>query len=710
MKMTYDYSDHRKVLSMVTETQDAETDQRGMAREAKDFVTKRDGQWTEDATRKMIGRVRMTFDMCTAIVDQTSGEIANSDFTLRVSPSGGEASEDHAKILDGMIRNIRNVSNAERVFKDASRSNVVSGFDCWEVVQDYVDGDSFNQDLFIKRVPSALDCVWFDPASVEQDRSDAQWAVKRMSIPKANYEAEYPDGSRLSIGDDQTSERYWGKIESVEIGQLYYKKPRDIEIVQMSDGAVYQVNEDFEMIVDELAAQGITETDRRVRKSWRVYSRLYDGGNWLGDEEETVFDYIPLVPIYGNFDIVDSKVIYSGEIEKLIDHQRALNYSMSRAIEDNALSPAAFDWMTDKMAEGNDYSKMNTDGHRVRIFNVDDEMPMVPQRTAEPQASPGLQANIANLQQMINSTANKFNAQQGNAMAGQSGVAGLQQIEQGNLGSVKWFDALEIPICHTGKILINAIPRVYDSTRQVRLLGEDGAARMEVLNKPQLDVQTGKNITLNDLSIGEYDTVCEVGPAFNSQQKETAQAFLDMASINPEVSQRGMDLWLRNIKTPGMDLMADRFRQTLLEQGAIPFDQMTEEEQAQTQQAAQQPPQPDPMMVATQAEMQKAQTESQKTQVDAQLKMKELEIKEQAQQIELAKVQLQQQQFEREGNDKYNVEAAKIDQGQQKIDLDYRKMVNDMAIKIETLEQQHQQSLRQDIINNQNIASDSQEE
>ena len=62
-----------------------------------------------------------------------------------------------------------------------------------------------------------------------------------------------------------------------------------------------------------------------------------------------------------------------------------------------------------------------------------------------------------------------------------------------------------------------------------------------------------------------------------------------------------------------------------------------------------------------------AQTKQQVEAANAQNKQSEL-------QIEFAKVQLQQQQFEREGNAKFNVEAAKINQGQQKIDQEQQKI------------------------------------
>jgi len=157
MAIDIDFSKHNNVLVMISEAQDATTDSRQAVRDAKLFLNKRDGQWDPYAWQKLEGRFRGTFDMCTPIVDQISGEIEQSDFSLNVSPSGGDSSIDVAKTYDGLIRNIRNVSNADGVFNDASRSNVIGGFDAVEVVQEFIDGDSFDQDLLIKKVPKAID-------------------------------------------------------------------------------------------------------------------------------------------------------------------------------------------------------------------------------------------------------------------------------------------------------------------------------------------------------------------------------------------------------------------------------------------------------------------------------------------------------------------------------------------------------------------------
>lgn len=729
MAIDIDFTKHATVLVMISEAQDATTDARQSARDAKLFLNKRDGQWDPYAWQKLEGRFRGTFDMCTPIVDQISGEIEQSDFSLNVSPSGGDSSLDVAKTYDGLIRNIRNISNADAAFNDASRSNVIGGFDAVEVVQEFIDGDSFDQDLIIKRVPNAVDSVWFDLGSTKQDASDAKWCVKLIAIPAAEYRERFPDGSGQSIGDDKHNHAYFNNADFVTVGQLYYKKQETIELVRMTNGAVYRVDDKFESVVEELAQQGVVieqgndgEEKRRTRKSWRVHSRLFDGGDWLGKEEKTVFNDLPIIPIYGNFDIFENKTIYFGKIEKLYDQQRILNYAMSRDIEDGALSPKKKYWATPEQIEGHTASiqTLNTNNDSLQQYNhIEGQAPPFMQGGVE--ASSGLQTTIANTQQMISASANSFNAQQGNANPTQSGIAGNQQIEQGNIGSIKWFKSLEVMVCQVGKVLINAIPRVYDSTRQVRILEEDGTSSMITIHQTVFDEETQSNIELNDLSAGDYDVICDFGPAFNSQQKETSQAFLDMAAINPEVAQRGMDIWLKNLAIPGMDMMSERFRESLLQQDAIPEKQLTDEERQlrqQQQEAVQnQPPQEDPMMIAAQAEMQKAQAEQmnaqnkqQEVMSNAQVKMAGVQVDQERINLEREKLQLDAQKFVKGQDDKFNVDAAKIQQGQQQIDLDVMKAINDMAIKIETLEQAAQQNLKADIRENQKLAAETDKE
>ena len=128
-----------------------------------------------------------------------------------------------------------------------------------------------------------------------------------------------------------------------------------------------------------------------------------------------------------------------------------------------------------------------------------------------------------------------------------------------------------------------------------------------------------------------------------------------------------------------MDQMAERARVELLNAGMIPEEQWTDEEKqkiAQQQAEAQnQPPQEDPNMVLARAEEGKAQaaqmdsqTKQQQAQFNAQVKSAEVQLEQDKIALEREKLQLDAAKFERAGQDKFNVEAAKIDQGQQALD------------------------------------------
>ena len=71
------YDDHNFILTQLGEVQKNEKDQRELARECKNFVTKTDGQWEDTIWRRVkdLGRPRYTFDRVSPIIDMIVGEL-----------------------------------------------------------------------------------------------------------------------------------------------------------------------------------------------------------------------------------------------------------------------------------------------------------------------------------------------------------------------------------------------------------------------------------------------------------------------------------------------------------------------------------------------------------------------------------------------------------------------------------------------------------
>jgi len=612
-----DFDDVIVVNKLLKDAQEAESDNREKVREAHHFLDKRDGQWEPDIINRMQNRPRYTFDKCNPIVDDIAGEMESADFDIRVRPAGGQATKDMAKTIDGLIRNIENMSNATAVFNAAGREMVAAGFAGWEVAHDWVDADSFEQDLMIKPLSNYEDRVWFDDGAELQDMSDARWVVVLQNLTRDEYETRFPDGSKQSIGSQKTFDAYTHKPDFITVGRLLYKDKVVKELALMSNGAVYEMDDNFKQVEDELAEQGITVERTRKKDSVKVVSRLFDGGEWLTSKEDTVFQWLPIIPTYGNFKIRESKVIYRGAIDKLMDAQRVYNYARSREVEEVALAPRAKYWMTRKQAEHADdrakLSTLNTNSDPVQFYTADEKAPGAPPQIGGAIVNPGLLTTVQNSLSDIGTSAGRLSVMGGDTDGPLSGVAIQKLQNKGDNSTIKYFKSQEVAICHTARVLVDALPRVYDTRREIRVLGEDESFEMVTLNEQVFDNQTEKMVTINDTTKGKYDVTCDVGPAFKNRQQEAVKAIQELSLVIPGLAELTADIQLKNISSPGIDLAAERIRTKLFEAGQIPFTQMTKDEQAQFQQSEEQRQQAganDPATLIAQAEVEKARAQT----------------------------------------------------------------------------------------------------
>jgi len=657
-----DFDDITTVVNLLTEAQDADHDMRENAREADHFVNKKDGQWEPDILNRLKSarRPRYTFDQVGPVIDQIAGGMESSSFDIKTKPANGEADQETADTYDGIIRNIEANSNAVDIYNAASRSMITSGMDGWRVVQEFVDDDAFEQDLLVKPVFNAIDTMWLDPTAKEQSKKDAMWGFFLSPISVKEFEDKYPNVTPSSLQEDRRSEVYTFKpTDIIVIGEFWWKKEITRELVMMSNNAVYEVDDKFKKVEKELKQQGITETKRRKRKKHVVFSRLLSADDWLNEGSETVFDFIPLIPIYGNYKISEGKPIYSGAVEALMDAQRVYNYAKSRQIEEGALAPRQKVMMTREQMMGHTdtLQTMNTNADPVQGYEHVTGQPQ-PFPMMGPQINAGLQQTAADASVDIGKASGLFAPNLGDNPGLQSGVAIERLQDRGDNSTIKWFNARKIAIQHTACILVKAIPKVYDTTRQVRLINPDGTQEVKTVNDSVFDDESQKMVDLLDLSKGIYDVICEVGPAFSSRQGETIAALNELAAVNPAVMQMSTDIYLRNVNAPGMDDIADRARAQMLQAGIIPEDQLTDEEKQQIQAAqeaaAANPPQPDPALLIAQAEIGKAEAQA----AQAQAKAADIQLEANSRETQ-ARLELERIDLDRE---KLDLEKLKLEQ------------------------------------------------
>jgi hypothetical protein len=604
---------HSEILASLEEAQNVEHDNREMAREAVYFIGTRSGQWQPDVAKLFDEQPRYTIDLTSGIVNDAHGEISGADFAIKVRPAGGPATSEIAEHYEGIIRTIENNSSpsARYIYRDAAKQMLVSGIAGWGVKHGFRDSQSFDQDIMIYPISNFVDSVWFDPDSELRDASDAEFGFKLSSLSMSKYLRMFPKGSRSSVGRDMVGNVYsHKKSDAVVVGEYFYKKYYPSELVLMSNGSVFTADEKFSTVQDELQQNGVTEISRRKISAVKVMHYAFDGSDFLTGAEETAFSYIPLIPLYGNFFVVEDKVLYWGIVEKHMDPQRILNYAESRRVGEGALAPRAKKWMTAQQAKGYERQlrTMNTNADPIQFYNFISDQPQ-PFETGGAQINPGLTELSTAMARYMQSISGRVDPSGDPTLGLQSGVALTALQNKGDVGNVSYLTALEVAISHTCRVIGGAIPRIYDTRREIQLSQQDGTSKPITINQQIVDEDTGNVVTLNDLAKGTYSFICSAGAAFHNRQQETTAAIQNVAALDPTILQTGADIYLANIPAPGMDRLAKRKRAQMVMQGLIPDFELSEEEakQVQAQQQNQGPSAAEQALLATaEAERMKA--------------------------------------------------------------------------------------------------------
>ena len=255
------------------------------------------------------------------------------------------------------------------------------------------------------------------------------------------------------------------------------------------------------------------------------------------DEIECVGRYIPIVPVFGKTTNVDGTFFSRGIVQKAKDAQKMYNYARSVAVEVTALTPKQPYLVTPGMIKGHEerWRNMMTSSDPVMFFNFDQGQK--PFREAPAQGSPALSQDAQLASADIQATTGIFEANLGQQGNETSGVAIRGRQFQGELTNYEYADQLSDSLELAGKICIDLIPKIYDTERQIRILGEDETEEVIAVNKPLQDMQTGEFILTNDLSVGHYDIKMATGPSFSTRKQETAEQLSQIIAQNPDMSQ-----------------------------------------------------------------------------------------------------------------------------------------------------------------------------
>lgn len=421
-------------------------------------------------------------------------------------------------------------------------------------------------------------------------------------MPRADFNrkhAEWKDRvGDASFGDSNG----WLGEDTVRVAEYYYVDyKKDTLIALPTPGA------DGQPVISEVMLSVLRESmpdlakiameDSSIRKrevqqpAWKwckiAGDQIIERGEWVGTT-------IPIVRVVGEEMIIDGKLDRKGHVRNLKDPQRMYNYWSSSAVEHVALQTKTPYVAGARSIEGYEsyWETANTENHAYLPFNdVDDQgnpLP-VPQRIEPPVMS---QAYIQG--QMSAAEEFKMASGQNDPLMGApsneiSGVAISRRAKQSDRSTMHFRDNLAKAVRYTGKILVDVIPKIYDTPRVIRILAEDGSddtvqidpgldQAMTEQPKPQGE---GVDRIFNP-AVGQYEVVADTGPSYVSKRDEAFEALSMLAAADPSFMATAGDLYFKTAPFPMADELAERFR------NVIPANVRGEGPSPEVQQATQQ--------------------------------------------------------------------------------------------------------------------------
>lgn len=549
-------------------------------------------QWPADAAmaRRDENRPVITINRLPGFVRQLTGDVRQNTPAIKVLPARGEASKEVAKIYNGLIRNIEVESNAKQSYVKGVENAAICGIGAWRVTTEYSSDDAFDQDIRIKRIVDPF-AVLMDPMARQPDKSDARFCFVFEDISKEEFKARFPkqELDNMPTGVSGQMSVSWTTADTVKIAEYWYRETRKRKLQLLTDGTVRYADEaetpDAEeetqgneaefpqeaaaaAPVDPMAAPLATVEQERDVDAIQIKSVLMNGKEVLGGPYAWAGRYIPICVVTGEEIYFDGRCVRRGMVRDAKDPQRVYNYTRTASIEAVAMQPKAPYTATPDQINGYEdiWDTIGSKNHSVALYNHDPKEPGPPQRTQPAIASTGLdiQSQLAN--DDMKGVTGIYDASLGAKSNETSGRAILARQKEGDTGTFHFIDNLAVAIEYTGRILVDLIPKIYDSTRIVRTLEEDGSEDMVPINVPHPDRavdERGEEIVLNDVSLGEYDVVVVTGPSYATKRQEAAESLTEFMRTVPESGAVIADLVAKNMDWPGAEEIAKRLERTI---------------------------------------------------------------------------------------------------------------------------------------------------
>lgn len=606
-----------------------------------------------------------------------------------------ETDESAADIIDGMYRaDMRNNTSLEAK-KNANQEVIVCGVAAWELRNEWKTTKGGDDRQVIKRYPlyEANNNVMWDPNAKLLDKSDATYVSCLVSYSEDGYKTLKEElgtedgGSNFATPEISYVFPWISETKKIYVTRFFHREKKKVKYLTFTDmfGTEQTILKDhFSDYEDKFVDEGFNLTSEKEVTRF-IVTRYIASGDGILEETVVPGEHIPVVPQYGERQFVEDEEHYEGIVRLAKDPQRLRNFQLSYLADIVSRSPREKPIFTTEQIQGFEdmyevngsdnnypYLKQNTfDANGVPLpvgpvgYLKAPEVPpaltqsMVESRAAvDDVAGAGLPADITDID-----------------LSGKALNALNKRLD---MQSYTYQDNHKFAMRRDGEIYASMARDVHDTEQEVTLIKVDGSKSMEKINSSEMNFETMESEVKNDMSDMVFEVYADIGPAFESvkaQNREELKELLNSPAVDPETHKLLLNKYLMMMDGVAFEDVRDWSRKQLIMAGVIEAE--TDEEIAELQQAQEAAKQQEnPALVMAKAEMLKAQAD-----------LLEQKNRQQEMGLQAAKIDGEIQGKQAKLDSETNLNIAKVNQEQQKIDNDKSDDIVKNAISIAELEQ-----------------------
>jgi len=544
----------------------------------------------ERGAREALNRLCLSFDELSQYINQLVNGVRQNKRAPKVSPAGNGANDQTAEMRAGMIKAIGYKSNADAARITAFENAAMRSYGPYKVQRRYINDTSDLQELRITRMPNP-DVLYMDPDCLEADYSDARDAFELDRMSKAEFARRFPNAEIKSFSTElMTTAPQWIRDDDIQVASYWKAHDRSRTRLRFEDDETAYLDEAGSGAVitndNYLEAKGMPR--RKVRNYREMVDRfiveykfngveLLEEAPWtltvtnpLTGKKVTGGKYIPYIMITGKELYVDTGTGSERVLQSLIRMARtpymAYCYTRTAQLEAIQLTSKSPYFIYEGQFENHEKEALNLHKLPVAYQEFKGKTEATGDSLLPPPTRPSYVPEVQQLEvfaqaarQAIQAAIGFSNPQvQRNRTSPISGKA-LQEFEdQGDIKTFHFIDNYDRALEFEGRILNDLIPVVYDTERQVAIIGNDEKTKVITLNaQPGTNPQYGKQQSEAPAPVeyptdeGDHDLTISVGPSYDSQRQEQ-NTFADSFAQNPQL----VTLAIQNPQSTAAKLLA----------------------------------------------------------------------------------------------------------------------------------------------------------